>query len=104
MTCTETTCAGSAVGDTKTEEWELSYEGNTLIAKAHTNEQLIRTYKGFYTGNTIELVESRDSTEANVKMVVRLRLADETHMEGQREITRKDCKIIYDIKLAMNKE
>jgi hypothetical protein len=34
MTCTETSCPGSAVGDIKTESWVISYEGNYLEAKA----------------------------------------------------------------------
>src|SRR4051812_11562762 len=34
MTCIETTCPGSAVGDTRTEQWLISYENNHVIAKA----------------------------------------------------------------------
>jgi hypothetical protein len=101
MTCTEATCTGSAVGDTKSEDWNLSYQGNALIARASSGGQLVRTYTGFYTGNTVELVEHLDTTGA-VKMVVRLRPTDATHMEGQREITREACKVIYDLKLVKN--
>ena len=70
---------------------------------AHTpGGQLTRTYTGFYTGNTVELVESKDSSTTHVKMVVRLRPTDATHLEGQREITRENCKVIYDLKLEKN--
>lgn len=102
MSCTEATCTGFAIGDTKSEQWQISYTGNTLIAKAFSNNQLARVYTGFDTGNTIELVEDRDTTVPNVKMVVRLRFVDTTHMEGQREIAREDCKVIYDLKLEKN--
>lgn len=102
MVCTEATCTGSAVGDTKSEDWNLSYQGNTIIAKAMSGGQLVRTYLGFYTGNTVELLENRDTSASHVKMVVRLRMTDGSHMEGQREIIREDCKVIYDLKLEKN--
>lgn len=34
MTCTETTCDGSAIGDTKTEQWDISYNGKNIVVKA----------------------------------------------------------------------
>lgn len=102
MTCTETTCAGSAVGDTKTEQWTISYQGNTIIAKAMDGEKLVRVYTGFYTGNTVELVEDREgiSLQPDIKMVVRLQLVNETTMDGQRDIVRQDdCKVVYALQL-----
>lgn len=98
MTCTETTCSGSAVGDVKNEQWEISYQGNKLIAKAMANDQLVRVYTGFYTGNTIELVEDVNSAivPSLTKMIVRLRLKDDAKLEGEREIIReKNCKVVY---------
>ena len=101
MTCTETTCAGSAVGDTKSETWQFAYESNSIIAKAMANNQLVRVYTGTYTNNIIELRsdESNTSLPAPAKMIVRLRVIDDTHVEGQREITRADCKVIYSLQL-----
>lgn len=99
MTCTETTCAGSAVGDTKSETWLFSYESSTLIVRAMSNNQLIRVYTGSYTGNTIELTEEEAHAAASTKMVVRLTFADKTHLEGQRVITRPDCRILYSLQL-----
>ena len=98
MMCTETSCAGSAVGDTRTEKWQMQYEGTSLIARAMANDQLLRVYTGFFTGNTVELVE--DPTNATApraaKMVVRLRLVDSSRLEGEREIVRdNNCKIVY---------
>jgi hypothetical protein len=105
MTCTETSCAGSAVGDTKNETWEISYQENNVIARAMVNTELTRVYSGFFTGNTLELVASPEGTAVNqpaTRMVVRLRLSDNNKMEGQREIERTgQCKIIYEV--SMNK-
>lgn len=104
MTCTETSCPGSAVGDTKNETWELAYQDNRIVARAMVNNELVRVYSGFFTGNTLELVETRENntTQPATRMVVRLRLASENQMEGQREIERiGECKIIYET--VMNK-
>ena len=98
MTCTETTCPGSAVGDTKTETWEISYQNKNVIAKAKVGEELVRVYSGIYTGNTLELVETADSTvQSTTKMIVRLTIANDNRLEGQREIDRlaEKCKIVY---------
>ena len=99
MTCTETSCATSAVGDTITEDWQISYEARALIAKAMVNNELLRVYSGYYTGNTIELVDESSSADATNKtrMIVRLRITDETHLEGQREIIREGCKVVYSL-------
>ncbi|KAA5543968.1 hypothetical protein [Adhaeribacter rhizoryzae] len=102
MVCTETTCSGSAVGDTKTETWELSYQNNLVIAKAMTGENLARIYTGTYHNNLLELTENVELTAASpaTKMVVRLTLLNPTTLVGQREIIRAgDCRIVYDLQL-----
>jgi Tfp pilus assembly protein PilX len=101
MTCTETTCTGSAVGDTKTEQWTFSYQGNTILVKANAGEKLVRSYTGIYNGSAVELAEERTTTnsEPAAKMVVRLRLLDDANMEGQREIVRDDCRVVYSVQL-----
>jgi hypothetical protein len=105
MVCTETSCPGSAVGDTKNESWEIAYQENAIIARAMVSNELVRVYSGFFTGNTLELIETRDNApnQPTTRMVVRLRLAKENVMEGNREIERiGECKIIYQI--VMNKK
>lgn len=102
MVGTETTCPGSAVGDTKNETWEISYQENNVIAKAMVNNELVRTYSGFYTGNTLELVDTRENIPGQppTRIIVRLRLSKENVLEGTREIERiGECKIIYQITL-----
>ena len=103
MICTETSCPGSAVGDTKTEVWELSYVDNNVIAKAMVNNELVRVYSGMFTGNTLELVDNRENipNQPPTRIVVRLRLANNTLLEGTREIERiNECKILYSMTLT----
>ena len=102
MVCTETSCSGSAVGDTKTELWEITLEGNSFIAKAMSGDKLIRVYSGLFTGNTLELVAETEtsSVEPAPKIVARLHIINETRLEGTREIVREnECKTTYTMEL-----
>lgn len=102
MTCIETTCPGSAIGDTKTETWELSYQGPRVIARVMAGEGLVRIYTGSYRNNLLELTENvaLSSAAPATKMVVRLTLLDQTTLEGRREIIRTgECRIIYALQL-----
>jgi hypothetical protein len=103
MSCIETTCTGYAVGDTKNEVWNISYQGNNILARAMAGHQLVRVYSGRLRGNTVELAEGRDSTVATpgTKMFVRLTMNTQNIMEGQREIIREnDCKVVYALELV----
>jgi len=98
MRCIETTCSGSAVGDTKTEQWGISFQNNSVIAKAMSDNKLIRIYSGAYVGNSFELIAQQDTVtlDPEVKMVIRLQLTKENEITGQREIIRpNDCRIVY---------
>lgn len=102
MTCTETTCAGSAVGDTKNEQWQFVYGGKILNVRVTANGQLVRVYKGYSNGNALELTEDIANAVApsGAQMVVRLQLKDDMHLEGKREIVRSNnCKIVYALQL-----
>jgi hypothetical protein len=100
MICTETTCAGSAVGDTRTEQWNISYESNAAIIKAMADDKLVRTYIGAPNRNTIELKDQQTTDSSSTKMTVRLRLINATTMDGEREIIRENnCKVVYSLQL-----
>jgi hypothetical protein len=100
MTCTQTTCSGSAVGDIRTEQWNISYESNSVIVKAMADEKLIRTYIGNPNINTIELKDQQTTDSSSTKMTVRLRLINATTMDGEREIIRENnCKVVYSLQL-----
>lgn len=104
MTCTETTCPGSAVGDTKTENWQFSYEQGFLQAKATVKDKVIRIYTGSARPNKpIELTATIEPTQNQpaTKMEVRLSATDSTTLVGHRIITRETgCRIVYDLKLT----
>ncbi len=101
MRCTETTCAGSAVGDTKNEQLEIIIQNNTVIVKAMSDKKVVRIYSGSYVGDFIELIAQQDNINPQTgKMVVRLQETKEKELEGQREIIRpEDCRIVYSLEL-----
>lgn len=103
MKCTETTCSGSAVGDTKKEQWEISFQNNTIVAKAMSDNKLLRIYSGSFTGNAFELSSQQENvaTQQGAKMFVRLQTNKENQMTGQREISRpEECRIVYALELS----
>ncbi|QNF33574.1 hypothetical protein HUW51_12895 [Adhaeribacter swui] len=101
MVCVETNCTGSAIGDTKNEIWDISYQNDRVIAKAMTDNTVVRTYEGTYNNNLLELrdnIEVSPNTPAT-EIVVRLTLLNNT-LEGQRQIIRSgDCRIVYSMQL-----
>lgn len=101
MTCTETTCPGSAIGDVKSEVWEFSYEGNRLLARAIVKDRVVRVYRGENTVNGIHLVEEVTPADGTLtRITVSLLLKDDNTLEGQREIVREDdCRILYALQL-----
>jgi len=102
MRCTETTCSGSAVGDIKNEQWELSYEGQVIVAKAFADDKLVRIYTGNHTGSGVELSTQQENPDSTLstKMIVRFQEINDKNIRGQREILRSDkCHIIYSLEL-----
>jgi hypothetical protein len=98
MNCTETTCPGSAVGDKKTEQWQLAYQNEAFIANVSVKDELVRTYTGKYDSGTLELSSQQTdpATGQTTNMTVRLQEVDDKHLEGQRVILRgESCKIVY---------
>jgi hypothetical protein len=106
MTCVETTCAESAVGDIKTEEWIISYEANHVIGRVMVDGKLVRVYTGSFNGNSLELsLETQDaSSQAATRMLVRLTIQNPRLMEGQREIVRNNCKVVYTVRMEKQKK
>lgn len=107
MTCTETTCPGSAVGDTKFETWELTNQNNQITAQAFADGQLVRVYSGTYQNQVLELTADVALSPAapTTKMLVRLNSVNRSTLEGQREIVRSgDCRIVYALQLSKQVE
>lgn len=101
MVGTETTCPGSAVGDNKTEVWEIAYQDNTVIAKAIVNNQLVRVYSGTATERELALTAQQEPASQGTNISVNLLFINETEMEGERKIIRPDdkCRIVYSMKM-----
>lgn len=93
MSCTETSCDGSAIGDTKTEQWHITYNQNTVTVRAYSGPVLIRVYVGTYRNNTLKIVDEKPNADAQIGAT--LNFINEGRMDGIREIRQKDCKIVY---------
>jgi hypothetical protein len=105
MVCSVATCSGSAVGDTKTEQWTFSISGSSVIAQAFTKNVLSRVYVGQYKDGLLQLTaQSADTTlNSNTQINVFLRqMNDSLTLGGKRSIIRPDCQIIYN--LTMKKQ
>lgn len=100
MQCIETTCEGSAIGDTKTEQWNISYHDNKVVVNALANKKLIRVYEGLYKTNSLELsTPSVPNAETTMKVVLNPHPTANNLMEGQRVITQENkCRIVYSLK------
>jgi hypothetical protein len=103
MVCIETNCQGSAVGDTKIEVWELSRQGNIYIATAAAGGQVSRVYHGTLKENILEMNVQQPLTPATEPLptiLVRVNKKSEDRLEGVREITREDCRIVYNMEMT----
>jgi len=100
MRCTVTTCEGSAVGDTKNENWQIAYQGANVIVKAMADNKLVRVYSGTFSENSLDLVAQQEPEAPNTKITVKLSFKTPTELEGTREIIRADvCHIVYALTL-----
>lgn len=97
MLCSETTCPGSAIGDSKTEQWEFVMHDNILVAIAISNNKLSRIYTGDYAQEQITMESQSDTT---TKILINLKFDKDNLLKGTRKIIRKDdCHITYDLTL-----
>jgi hypothetical protein len=104
MNCIETSCPGSAVGDLKTEQWDISYKDNKTIARVMDKGKVARVYSGTSTSNSLEMSFQQTNAGTNqlTSMVVRLEETAKNRLEGRREITRvpENCKIVYAVEMV----
>jgi hypothetical protein len=99
MTCTETTCESSAIGDTKTEQWTLAYENNKVTAHAYAKKILVRDYQGTYLNNVLHLTERENTTGTEIVVNVSVDERNKNKMKGTRTISKPNCKIVYSLEL-----
>ena len=99
MTCVETNCSGSAIGDVRNEQWNLSYRNDLFIIEGLTNGAVNTLYTGLYNGNELQL--NADNIAGTTISIV-LTPSESGTMVGRREVTQAGgCKIFY--RLNLNK-
>ena len=105
MVCKETSCAGSAVGDTKSESWIFEGDSSVITARVMEGSNLVRVYTGTLAGNTLEMTEATGANtdpQGNQGTVIKVRInmEGERSKVGTREIVQKNvCRILYELKL-----
>ena len=97
MTCSETTCDGSAIGDKKTEKWIISYENAAVKISAYSGKNLTRTYTGLYKDNQISAKELNNAQGTNITVQMRAATDKQNKFIGKREIQQANCKIVYEL-------
>lgn len=106
MVCSETTCPGSALGDTRVEAWSIYFQDNRVVAKALNNKkQLTRVYTGGITDSgqiylTEQPVSVGSENDSEVTITVQLKQRNDNTLIGRREIVQSaNCHIIYSLEL-----
>ena len=101
MKCIETSCEGSALGDTKTERWIISYHNSRVIVKVLSKNTITRVYQGVYTETGLTLHSRQLDGDILTSMNIQLNQISDDKMEGIREINQGGrCKIIYSVGLS----
>ncbi|OJV51989.1 MAG: hypothetical protein BGO31_10000 [Bacteroidetes bacterium 43-16] len=107
MLCTQTSCSGSAVGDTRKESWTFSGGDSTgVYVKAMQGENLVRVYSGIYDGSGFILSTPNVSGDPNAtSMNVKLAVNTPDKLSGTRIIQQADgCTITYKIDADRSKK
>ncbi|MHB1179413.1 MAG: hypothetical protein ACYCZO_13915 [Daejeonella sp.] len=101
MQCTEATCEGYAVGDTKTEQWNISYQNDKVIVTAMSNKKVIRIYWGLFNGTSLNLkAMPPPDAESQINVVLNPDVLDKNLMDGRRVIEKGgNCRVVFVLKL-----
>ncbi|MDP2413722.1 hypothetical protein [Daejeonella sp.] len=101
MKCIETSCEGSALGDTKTERWNIAYHNNRVVVKVMSKNSISRVYLGVYTETGLTVQSRQQEGNLLTSMNIQLNQISDSKMEGIREINQGgNCKIIYSVGLS----
>lgn len=100
MTCAETNCSGSAIGDVRNEQWNIAYRNDLFIVEGLADGAVNTLYTGLYNGQEMQLNSGASSAGTTISIV--LTPAENGNMVGRREVTQAGgCKIFY--RLNLNK-
>ena len=103
MNCIETDCPGSAIGDSKNEQWTFSTEQGNVLVQASVGNKVVRVYTGQLQGSELQLTAQHQEGETlpDATITAQLQLAADQRLEGRREINRPDnCRIVYALTLT----
>ena len=103
MNCIETDCPGSAIGDSKNEQWTFSTEQGNVLVQATANNKIVRVYTGQLQGSELLLTALHQAGETlpDAAITAQLQLTTDKRLEGRREINRPDnCQIVYALTLT----
>lgn len=106
MVCTDAGCPGSALGDTKVEQWAVTFQNNMVVVKAMNNKfQLTRIYTGSIApdGQVSLKAQAPDdslSTSQYAQISIQLKQTKNDAMQGQRDIIQPEgCHLTYSLDL-----
>jgi hypothetical protein len=103
MNCIETDCAGSAIGDSKNEQWDFSTEQGRVLVRASVGNKVVRVYTGQLQGSELQLTAQHQEGETLPDAIItaQLQLTADQRLDGRREINRPDnCRIVYALTLT----
>ena len=60
--CTESNCSDYVIGDQRTDVWEFSENGKTVLAKVTDRSGNLKVYSGSYSNSELNLQSKEDST------------------------------------------
>lgn len=99
MTCVETNCSGSAIGDVRNDQWNIAYRNDLFIVEGITNGAVNTLYTGIYNGQEMQL--NSGQTAAGTVISIVLTPGEAGSMVGRREVTQAGgCKIFYKLNLS----
>lgn len=106
MVCTDASCPGSALGDTKVEQWAVTFQNNLVVVKAMNNKfQLTRIYTGtIATDGIISLKAETPNDSLQVvqyaEIAIQLKQTGSGTLEGQRQLIQPEgCRVTYSLDL-----
>ncbi len=100
MVCTESDCPDHAVGDQRSDVWEITTDGKRVQSRVYDKEKLIRVYNGTYGDEGLKLKYVSDSTaKRQTEMTILLNEFKEGRIRGTRKISTDGCKAVYSVDL-----
>lgn len=104
MNCTSSDCSNSAVGDIRTETWQIQFRDNKIKVTVTNSDTQVKEYEGTLNGNTLTLKSTRTAGFSTGKATINVSLQDDNQMTGTREVLKGSgstiCKIEYYTKVT----